>query len=267
MEALPRPFTDAAYRGSLVHTALEQLYSAYRGKKKRPEPEEVPFAVHHALSVQHAEHRLLPAVLAAERHLLEGMLVDWLEYEQSLQVFEIAELEWRATMKFAGFKINVRVDRVDRLEDGRVVLLDYKTGSDTSCSGWGEERLRDVQLPLYATLLRNSGVMEPAGVAFARVRLHETGIQGLGDEPCIQNYHLSGFEHRPPRLARQLGSWSGALDAWDRKISMLMDEFSNGDARHQVYHEAVLKHADLAGLMRSAESFRWLQEQKADGNS
>ncbi|MFT5372459.1 MAG: putative DNA repair protein [Lysobacterales bacterium] len=260
MERPPGPFANHSYRGILVHAALEYLYRNYCGTKEHPDVTEVPAAVHEALISQHAEQRLLPAVLAAERHLIEGMLLDWLVLERKLSRGEIAELEWRVDMQFAGFDMLIQIDRIDRLSDGRVVLVDYKTGAANVMSDWGQQRLRNVQLPLYATLIRDSGLMEPAGICFANVHLHEPGTQGLADEPVASDYRLSGFENRPGALAKKLGSWSNAIDTWDTQITSLMAEFIAGDTRHLVFHEAGLRYADLSGLLRTEEIARWLQE-------
>ena len=179
---------------------------------------------------------------------------------------EIMHLEWRANLELEGVGIEVQVDRIDRLEDGRVVLLDYKTGATLSTSGWGSERLSAVQLPLYATLLQAVPDLQAAGIGLARVGVHEADIRGLGDEPAESSYLLSGPAGRSRALARQLGSWGGALDHWESGLSGLLAEFLAGDASHLIHNEKGLKYLGLEGLMRSGEALRWIEERGGESN-
>ena len=66
----------------------------------------------------------------------------------------------------------LRLDRVDRLDDGSIAVIDYKTGGDAEPDAWLGERPRLPQLPLYAEAL---GVDRVSAVAFGRVRTGDTG--------------------------------------------------------------------------------------------
>ena len=265
MPSPPGPFTDVSFRGTLVHVALEKLYRKYLRTGEFPAVGEVNAAVSRAFDTKNADQFLIPAVLSAERLLIEGMLTDWLNHEQSLNPGEIFELEWQVTAKIADISFKFQIDRVDRLADGQIVLLDYKTGSAHKTSDWGHQRLREVQLPLYATMLHQSGQLEPAGISFANVRLHDAGTEGLGTEACVNGYGIAGFGHRPARLAKQLGSWQQALETWNEQITSLMREFISGNASHQVFNALGLQYSGLQGLLRNSESTRWRKANENQG--
>ena len=251
---------DASYRGMLVHCALQRLYTNSIGTQNRPSATAIPSAVQFSFEELHAQARLLPALLAAEKSLIEGLLCDWLEYEGGLKTGVIESLEWRTSMKLGGFELEVRVDRIDRLADNKIVLLDYKTGALSPLSSWAAERLRDVQLPLYASLLQGSENREIAGIAIGSLRLEAVRLLGLGDALFGEDYGVPGFGPKPRGLAKQFSSWQGAMDTWSVQLGSLLDEFKDGDARHQVFHEDSLKYAGLEVLMRNSESVNWLQE-------
>ncbi len=67
---------------------------------------------------------------------------------------------------------NLRLDRIDRLNDGTFLVIDYKSG-DVSPKSWDLPRPDDVQLPLYAgfALDRGPGARRPV---FAKLRAGET---------------------------------------------------------------------------------------------
>ena len=63
--------------------------------------------------------------------------------------FEVACDRSGCTAAPAGLTLKLRLDRVDRLNDGSLLVIDYKTGN-VSPKAWELPRPDDVQLPLYA---------------------------------------------------------------------------------------------------------------------
>jgi ATP-dependent helicase/DNAse subunit B len=87
--------------------------------------------------------------------------------------------------------LSLRLDRIDRLIDDTVLVLDYKTGI-VSPRWWELPRPDDVQLPLYA----HFGIGEeaiPGGLAFAEVRTGEPCFEGrVGDARATLLSNLKG---------------------------------------------------------------------------
>jgi RecB family exonuclease len=75
--------------------------------------------------------------------------------------------------------VRLRIDRIDTLADGRVAVVDYKTGARQKFSDWGEVRPREPQLPLYAAAL---GADRVAALAFGRVHVEGCGYSGTAVE-------------------------------------------------------------------------------------
>jgi probable DNA repair protein len=112
--------------------------------------------------------------LEAER--LTRLVTDWLDYETTRMDFEVAGTEVDETITLAGLTLRLRLDRVDRLADDTLLVIDYKTGN-VSPRDWDLPRPKDVQLPLYAGFaLQEMGNV--SGLAFAKIRAGESTFAG-----------------------------------------------------------------------------------------
>ncbi len=100
-----------------------------------------------------------------ESQRLEILLKNWL-------LIEIARPERSLTrsheipmeIDLEGLELSIRIDRIDTLETGERLLIDYKSGQ-ASLADWEGERLNEPQLPLYAVLT------EAHYAAFAQVNV------------------------------------------------------------------------------------------------
>ena len=144
---------------------------------------------------------LAPRFRALEQERLEQLLASWLDIERQRGPFEVAALEHAKTVKIGPLELQVRLDRIDRLPDGRDVMLDYKTGK-SSPADWDGSRPDQPQLPIYATT--HDG--ELAAIAFAQLAPGEMGFQGRARQSGI----LPGAS-RPADWAGMVEEWSGVL--------------------------------------------------------
>jgi len=114
--------------------------------------------------------------LEAER--LARLVTEWLEYERERQPFTVAGTEVSREVTVAGLTLTVRLDRVDQLQSGGKLVIDYKT-SNVGPSAWAGERPDDVQLPLYATFAEARDTSDDLeGLVFARIRPGEMKFAG-----------------------------------------------------------------------------------------
>ncbi len=260
MPAMPRPFFDSAFLGALVHAALERLYRPYLDQEGFPDAGDVGSAVDGVLQEPYLEAQLLPAERDALRHSLVDRLLVWLEFERGWPGGRIAGLEWRSQGRLGGLEIDVRIDRMDRLEDGRVVLMDYKTGALQSPPAWARERPGDVQLPLYAVLLDGTENQAPAGAVLAGVRPGGMKRYGLVDDPGRFAAGVSVPGKPSGGLGKALPDWRMALGQWRTALEGLLEEFRRGECTLRIYDDQTLKYAGLEILLRREEAARWVQE-------
>lgn len=217
---------DEAQRGALVHSLLESFWKKARSSRALHEwPKEmldeiVVDAVEEALlrGKRDRPDVLHGAYLELERQRLTELMYRWLEVESARAPFVVRDTERAVELEFGGVKFRVIVDRVDRLEDGRLVMIDYKTGS-VNIRDWMGERPVEPQLPLYCV----AHTEEIAGLVYARVRPEEMNFTGIGDRaemlPGVDASELSGRQGMP---------WQERREGWRRVLQRLAAEFDEG---------------------------------------
>ena len=206
---------DGRLRGNLLHRILELLHrpqSAAAGEA----------AIDDCIAAAAGE--LLPpgdgswqAQVAAERLRARRILGDWLAAEQQRTAFDTIAVEQRTAIDIDGWQISGRIDRVDRLQTGEELLLDYKTGKRPTAR-WLEDRLGDCQLPLYA---QRSGT---AVAAIVLAVLNEEGASYRARGPRADAFP-------GPGVIIEAAEWQAQLARWRVQLLSLIEEFAKGDTR------------------------------------
>lgn len=160
--------------------------------------------------------------LELEEQRLTGLVTEWLDYEAARLPFTVAETEAKRTVTPAGLTFDLRLDRIDTLNDGSLLVIDYKTGN-VSPKSWDLPRPDDVQLPLYAGFALDN---VPGGLVFAKVRAGDLAFAGrVGDAKATLLSKLSGGNSLvKDRLTPEL-----LLD-WKEHIEQLARDFLAGRA-------------------------------------
>ncbi|MDT0575065.1 double-strand break repair protein AddB [Croceicoccus sp. F390] len=252
----PQPMPSAAQRlVDLSATSLDQLRSdPYRfyavsilrlrpveGMDVEPSPAWKGSAVHAILEQWYKVHGAAPGTL---RPLAEGMLramsghpfmrglwqprlllaLDWIEAETialAAQGRTIAAVECTGTMQVQGVTLTARADRIDRLADGRLGIVDYKTGHPPRAS----EVAAGFALQLGTTgLVAAQGGFdgirgEPQAFEYwslARTRGDKGDARdrfGYREEPVLEGSKKTGIP-RPEFLTKSAELLSDAINRW-----------------------------------------------------
>lgn len=225
----PVPGLDARRRGSLLHDALHRLWQRWQTQAhlaalpvERVDAD-ITATVDAALDALQRQRPDLvtSAFRALERVRLRRLIEQLVVLERQRAPFTVEGSEVRHDASFAGLQLNLRIDRVDRLDDGRLVVLDYKTGR-TGVGNWYGERPEDPQLPLYAVLQ----TQPVAGLAFVSLRAEGVAFKGLGEDGGL----LPGV---PTPDAEQCGTadWQALLGGWRGTLERLASAFLEGVVR------------------------------------
>lgn len=184
VKALPQPprGLDARVQGTLVHAALETLWGDLLDSHALAALEPDALAARVAAAVEAQAARLLPAdsfgaaTRALEIARARDVVQQWLLHERRrLDPFRVAQRELGAEPVVAGLALRLRLDRVDCVQTAtgeRWLVMDYKTGREAKTEGWKVEKLREPQLPLYASHAATAaaGIEQVDGICFGHLR-------------------------------------------------------------------------------------------------
>jgi len=175
-------------------------------------------SVEHALARSFGRTRaVLAELFALEAEQLERVLLALLRQETARAPFRVLAVEQRSELTLGRWTMSGRVDRIDELADGGLAIVDYKTGEGATSSDWFAPRLRDAQVPLYAT--QATGRVDAAVVA--RLAPSATTYSGF--------WRSGVFPGRPNKLARTEAE--DQLAVWRAQLVELAAELAAGDTR------------------------------------
>jgi ATP-dependent helicase/nuclease subunit B len=220
---------DRRARGNVLHRALELIWQTLGGQAGLGAATADSVAELVERSLERALREKVPAdagrralSLEAEwqRLALEGLL----ELERTRPPFTVAGLEQTRDATLAGLHLKLRVDRLDRVEDG-LLIIDYKTGR-AGTSQWRGARMDAPQLPLYAVLHGR----DVAAIAFTVVDARSAQFRGVG-----QGGNLPAGISEATRFSltedKQSGfSWQEICERWSGWLASLASDYVAGKA-------------------------------------
>ncbi len=231
----------ASERGNLVHAVLHAVWAGPpRGVRSLVELRtltDLPgFVAEHARGAMadgipaRIHDKMLDRYLALEEQRLARLITAWLQFELTRADFRVELTESEKQVTVAGLPLKLRLDRLDRLNDGTFLVIDYKTGV-VSDHDWDLPRSQDLQLPLYAGFgLEEQQVL--GGLVFARVRPGEmcfagsvadaasTLLPSIGSQSALAKYpfeadRLMDWREEIEKLARDFIAGRAGVDPRD----------------------------------------------------
>jgi probable DNA repair protein len=250
----PAPGLSPAERGEMVHGVLARLWAILRDQAGLNSLTDAALAAEldACIELQLADLRrsaspVRARLLDVESDWLRTNIRALLERDRARHPFTVLERESPYTVTLGAMSVRVKLDRIDRLQDGSLAIIDYKTGGETGRGSWLGERPRQPQLPLYVQALDRNLV---AAVAYGRVRAGESGYAGIAREPSIFGGIASFGSDAPPEYE----SWDDLLAAWRERLLALAAEYAGGDARLAPNPATACRLCHLAALCRINES-------------
>jgi RecB family exonuclease len=152
---------------------------------------------------------------AAERDRLEELILDWLNHEKNRkQSFTVQTVEQDRTFEIPGLTLKLRVDRIDKLRNGNLVLIDYKSGEQTKTK-LTKLRPAEPQLLVYAASLT-----EPVdGIFFGQLKVPDVKAVGFSREKIFDS-----------SKAATKKDWDEYIGSGREIVHRLATEFVNGMA-------------------------------------
>ena len=213
---------DARQRGEFLHQALAAVWREIKTSQRlrASGPSEiqalVSTAVERALSFDRAETGFRAQLRNAEKQRLVSLIVNWLDLEkQRPGDFEIHDLEAASDFQLSRLLLHLRADRIDRLDNGGLVVIDYKSGK-VNRDNLDSDRPREPQLLVYAAMLAMLGG-QVEGLYFASLRREAQQAAGYGRKQYLNE-------------RTKAGNWTAQLSDWRTTIQGLAEAFENGQA-------------------------------------
>ena len=220
-------------RGNMVHQALMRLWQELNSleelkeiiQKQALEPVLQEVASLTLKDFREKGHVLFTReFMNLEQKRLINLMEHWLAKELERADFEISALEQSQYVEIGRISIKTRLDRTDRLKDGRILVIDYKTGAsiDPVKEMWMGERILEPQLPIYAQIED----IKPSGTVLAQVNPMAFKFHGIisGGEISYKDNVLQ----TPDRLG--LGGTEDIFEGWKLKLEAISSEIQEGYA-------------------------------------
>lgn len=265
----PKNGLDAAERGQLVHAVLEAFWQHrhwldLRNMQDEALQQAVVEAATAAISqfTQHQDEVFSSAILELEHERLCKLILAWLAFEKSREVaFNIVACEAEKKVSIGGIEVTLKIDRIHQLENGGLELIDYKTGRLPSIKSWGEDRITEPQLPIYAVFY--DAQQSVASVQFGLVKTAEHGFTGLSEA----NFEAEK-DKRKPDFIRAFVDWQHLKDHWQASIEAIVQEIKAGEAAISFGNESDLLYCEVLPLLRLPErqlqfERQWLADTKS----
>ena len=211
---------NAGLRGEALHQILEQLGRAYPDGWQAVTTERLQRAVHdnlHQFASQfpHCD----PAWQRRESQRLMSLLTQLLEVEQQRAPYVIEQLEQTREFELLGFRFKLRIDRIDKLASGRLLVIDYKTGAYVSkAKAMAPDRFTDPQAGIYSLATGCDGA------ALLQVNPRNIDYFGWG------SYATKPLDNSRSYQTINTAGWQEFLQEWRQQLELIFGAYIRGEA-------------------------------------
>jgi probable DNA repair protein len=212
---------DARDRGDFLHKALASVWREIKTSQRLRslDAKQLTAIVGQGIEVALASDPVTTTfrvqLREAEKERLLALILDWLETEKSRPGdFIVRDLEQQSDVQLSRLSLRLRVDRIDELKDGGLVVIDYKSGK-VKRANLDRDRPPEPQLLVYAA---KHGA-DVSGLYFASVRRDGGGPAGYG-----RTANFGDKKEIPDE------DWDTQLRLWSSRVEALAREFESGFA-------------------------------------
>ena len=224
--SLPNPME----RGTVLHNAAKELF------EKLPSSEaiaalDIPALKALCLAVAEARvaeemSRYSPEIRRIEVDRLNQTLFTFVQLESARDSFHVEDHEIQLDGQLGPWQVSLRVDRVDNVENGQVVI-DYKS-SAPSLGKLLDDRLSAPQIPLYVLLLLSQGK------TMSQINLEDPLVQAGAfaelkpDSAKYVGLRADAAEAGMPAKLNDKTPWREVLLLWRERLLVLSNELESG---------------------------------------
>lgn len=244
----PLPGLRSKERGTIVHVIMEKCWKHLQSSERLQNIDEAELGalldeiiaqalLEHAPAQTHQN-----SYLVLEKIRLKKLTLDWLQVEKERAPFIVTSSEKEEKIQLNQLSISMRIDRIDQLESGKHLIIDYKTGANKETKSWLGDRPEEPQLPLYAQLDSTC----TAGIAFAQVAAGKHSFKGISQYPL----DIKGIAVAEEMRATDKKDWPTLTAEWRSVLTKLGDDFYHGKAEVDPKEKTTCQYCGLKPLCR-----------------
>jgi len=246
----------ASARGRFLHAAMEMLAAMLPDQASLHAVTQDNLAALIKKASAHAAAAALPDWPPVLRDLecarAHAILANWFAFEAQRAPYAIAAVERTLSWQHGPLGLTLRLDRIDRLADGRLLVIDYKTGSrlPDPLADWMRARPVGLQLPFYAAVLSTNSAQtnhEVAALMLAQLHARAVAVAGIADGEV----GVASLADAAQVFDGQ--AWPDLLARWQTAITRLADEYAQGVAANVTLRRDDLQYCDALPFLRLDE--------------
>jgi probable DNA repair protein len=181
-----------------------------------------------------------------------NVLDAWLQTECARSPFRVQDVEQNYQWSHGPLQLSLRLDRIDELDDGRLAVIDYKSGDGNidPRPDWMRPRPVGLQLPFYAAVLAKES-HAVAALVLARLHARDVQVKGLVDG----DYGFEGLATLDEWPAFAGYTWNQLMGEWRGAIQGLAEEYAAGMASNRSARPDDIKYCDVLPFLRLTEEY------------
>ncbi|MES2204944.1 MAG: PD-(D/E)XK nuclease family protein [Pseudomonadota bacterium] len=246
--AQPIDVPNALIRGNRIHRALELFWKNIKTSENllKLSTHDLNFHIKKSIDITYDEQNDQDVFFTSlEKIRLNKLMHAWLDIEKNRPAFKVIAVEQKREYQYKHITLRMCVDRIDELDDGQHVIIDYKTGSP-NIQHWLGRRLKEPQLPIYCM----SHPVTVSAMFFAQLRWNDLTIKGIADGGC-EIKTVTAFGKLAPEM--RAPTWLEQKSQWKNSIDQLLEDFINGHAAVDPLDQTTCTHCHLQALCRIFE--------------
>ncbi len=237
---------DMMERGVMIHGIMERIWKALGSQDQLLATEKqalsslIDQAINEALAAHkdNKSYRFPPFIQTIEKQRLEKITQDCLEWEKKRTPFQVEVLEEAFSLNIKGMELKLRVDRIDRLENGKKWVIDYKSSLPEG-RPWIEDRPKEPQLLLYALLDEQINLL-----MFIQLKTGHIVSKSFGEDSLEMEGHMSLKPNQ---------RWHEFQQQWQSKLEELAEEALSGYCEPKPLSQSICQFCDYKNLCRYAD--------------
>ncbi len=269
---------DVMERGTLVHAVLAKFWV---GRSQADWQDTIPdnlkaellVIAEQVLSDFNAERNntFSEQFLNLEAARLSKLVFAWLIEVEMLrpQGFCVLACEQEHNIEIEGISIKLIIDRIDQLDDDRLIVIDYKTGSQLDYKNWSQPNITEPQLPIYAAFILQEAGSDIGAVCYAKVRSADHAFVGIAAADELIQGAAVFDDNRGRKVFDETNfpNWQSIIQHWKNSITFTAISLKNGDAAVTFDNENQLAFCDVKPLLRLPERQLQFEHQQMKQNS